>query len=83
MEDSKQRALEELTEYYETKIQEMTTKLEQVIDNSCLLSGFLSQCNAIKHISRIWIKKKESHCQYLLCKYNLQEPGDKFWYHAV
>merc|ERR1712213_294482 len=34
MEESKERALEELTEYYETKLQEMTTKLEQSNDEA-------------------------------------------------
>lgn len=34
MEESKEHALEELTEYYETKLQEMTTKLEQSNDEA-------------------------------------------------
>ncbi|XP_071118876.1 cilia- and flagella-associated protein 57-like [Haliotis cracherodii] len=38
MEESKEHALEELTEYYETKLQEATNKLEQANDESRQLS---------------------------------------------
>jgi len=40
-EESKMRAMEELTEYYETKLQEKTTQLDQVNSNVYLINSHL------------------------------------------